>query len=136
MILGLIEHDRGTLNKISLEMLTVARGLANGLNLPLEAVLIGEAGHALAEGLQVYGVSKVHLIQHDRLDDYAPEAWAQSIIHLIEAEKPEAVLAAGTDRGNEVMAHVAARTDLPLAANCTKVQPGNTYQLTRVRWGG
>ena len=28
------------------------------------------------------------------------------------------VLAAGSDRGNEVMAHLAARTDLPLAANC------------------
>jgi len=136
MILGLIEHDRGTLNKISLEMLTFARGLANELNLPVEVVLIGEDGHALAEGLQVYGVSKAHLIQHDRLDDYAPEAWAQSVIHLIESEKPEAVLAAGTDRGNEVMAHVAVRTDLPLAANCTEVQLGDTYHLTRVRWGG
>lgn len=136
MILGLIEHDRGTLNKISLEMLTLARGLANELSLPLEAILVGEDGHALAEGLRAYGVSKVHLVQHDRLDDFAPEAWAQSIIHLIETEKPEAILAPGTDRGNEVMAHVAARTDLPLAANCTEIQPGDAYQLTRVRWGG
>lgn len=136
MILGLIDHDRGTLNKISLEMLTIAHTLANELSLPLEAILIGEDGHGLAEGLQMFGVSRVHLIQHDRLDDYVPEAWAQSVIHLIEAEKPEAVLAPGTDRGNEVMAHIAARTDLALAANCTEVQPGDTYFLTRVRWGG
>ena len=33
------------------------------------------------------------------------------------------VLAAGSDRGNEVMAHVGARTDLPLAANCTVSPP-------------
>ncbi len=136
MILGLVEHDRGTLNKASLEMLTLARNLAGDLNAPLEAVLIGVDGHALAEGLQAYGVSKVHLVEHERLDDYAPEAWAQSLIYLIESGNPEAVLAAGTDRGNEVMAHVAARSDLPMAANCTEIQPGEVYQITRVRWGG
>lgn len=136
MILGLVEHDRGKLNDISLEMLTVARGLAGDLGQPLEAVLVGEAAQALAEGLQAYGVSKVHLVDDDRLDDYAPEAWAQSVVHLIQTEQPEALLAAGTDRGNEVMAHVAARANLPLAANCTHIQPGDAYQITRVRWGG
>jgi electron transfer flavoprotein alpha subunit len=54
-------------------------------------------------------------------------------------------MAAGSDRGNEVMAHVAARTHLPMAANCTEVQPpieaiggqpGDPYLVTRVRWGG
>lgn len=136
MILGLIEHDRGALHKASLEMLTLARDLAAELNLPLEAVIIGEDGHGLAAGLQAYGVSKAHLVKHERLDDYAPEAWAQSLIQLMASEKAEAVLAAGTDRGNEVMAHVAAKSDLPLAANCTQLQPGETYTLTRVRWGG
>lgn len=136
MILGLIEHDRGLLNKTSLEMLTLGRNLAAQLSLPLAAVLIGADGRALAEGLQAYGVSQVYLVEHERLDDYAPEAWARSVIHLIESEKPAAVLAAGTDRGNEVMAHVAAKMDLPLAANCTQVEPGEPYILTRVRWGG
>src|SRR5439155_23181368 len=55
------------------------------------------------------------------------------------------VMAAGSDRGHEVMAHVAARTDLPLAANCTEVRPpvspagggaNGPYELTRLRWGG
>lgn len=136
MILGLVDHDRGALNRLSLEMLTFGRNLANRLNLPLEAVLIGENGHALAKVLAAYGVSKAHLVQHERLDEYAPEAWAQSVIHLIETEQPQAVLAPGTERGNEVMAHVGAKTGLPMAANCTEVQPGETYLVTRVRWGG
>ena len=46
---------------------------------------------------------------------------------------PEYVVAAGSDRGNEVLAHVAARLDLPFAANCTEVQGDD---VTRVRWGG
>ena len=45
-------------------------------------------------------------------------------------------MAAGTGRGNEVLAHVAARLDLPFAANCTAVRPGDVLEVTRVRWGG
>ncbi len=49
-----------------------------------------------------------------------------------------AVLAAGTDRGNEVLAHLGAITGLPMAANCTLVTPdgGQTHRLVRHRWAG
>jgi electron transfer flavoprotein alpha subunit len=136
MILGLIEHDRGKLNDLSLEMLTVGRRLAVRLNAPLHAILIGEVARPLADRLKAYGVSTVHLAQHAKLDEYAPEAWAQSVVELVTAVKPEVMMAAGSDRGNEVMAHVAARANLPMAANCTEVQPGDPYLVTRVRWGG
>jgi electron transfer flavoprotein alpha subunit len=35
-----------------------------------------------------------------------------------------------------VLAHAAARLDLPLAANCTEATPGEVWAVTRVRWGG
>jgi len=136
MIIGLIEHDRGTLNELSLQMLTLGRRLAAQLNVPLEAVLIGEAARPLADCLSVYGVAVVHLAQHERLDNYAPAAWAQSVVELMTLLKPQAVLAAGSERGNEVMAHVASRANLPLAANCTDAQPGEPFLVTRLRWGG
>lgn len=136
MIFGLIEHDRGKMNAISLEMLTMARGLAEETGSALEALIVGEEARSLADRLPAYGVTKVHLIQHERLDEYAPEAWAHSIVQLIEMLSPQAVLAPGTDRGNEVLAHVAAITDLPMASNCTEVQPGEPYRVTRLRWGG
>jgi electron transfer flavoprotein alpha subunit len=136
MILGIIDHDRGKLNDVSLEMLTLARGLAEQLGQPLEAVLTGEVGRPLAEGLARFGVTGAHLVVHEGLDDYAPAAWAASIAQLMAALSPEAVLAPGTDRGQEVLAHVAAMTDLPMAANCTAVRPGESYTVTRLRWGG
>jgi electron transfer flavoprotein alpha subunit len=136
MILGLIEHDRGKLNELSLEMLTFGRRLAARLDVPLHAVLIGDAARPLADGPKAYGVSAVHLARHDRLDDYAPEAWAQCVVEIINTVRPQAVMAAGSERGNEVMAHVAARANLPMAANCTDVQPGDSYLVTRLRWGG
>lgn len=138
MIIGLVEHVGGKLNELSLEMLTLGRRLANQLSVPLQAILIGEEARPLADRLPAHGVSTVHLIQHDRLPlgDYAPEAWAQSMVELIRAVGPQVVMAAESDRGNEVMAHVAARTNLPMAANCTEVQPGDPYLVTRLRWGG
>jgi electron transfer flavoprotein alpha subunit len=75
-------------------------------------------------------------VQHEQLDDYVPEAWARSVVQLIDSLSPEAVLAPGTDRGSEWLAHVAALTEQPLAANCTAVQPGDPYEVTRARWGG
>ncbi len=149
MILGVIDHDRGALNAISLEMLTFGRRLAEEIGSPLAAVLIGEAARPLTAQLAAYGVSSVYCVQHERLDEYAPEAWAQSVVDLIEATAPEVVLAPGTDRGYEVLAHVAARLDLPLAANCTAVSTADAasalsagvsvnddFQVTRLRWGG
>jgi electron transfer flavoprotein alpha subunit len=136
MIIGLIEHERGKLSPLSFEMLTVGWGLASQLNVPLHAVLIGDGTRPLADQFAAYGVSTVHLAQHERLDDYAPEAWAQCAVELISRLNPQVVMAAGSDRGNEVMAHIAARTNLPLAANCAALQPGDSFLVTRLRWGG
>ncbi len=84
MILGLVEHDRGRLNPLSLEMLTFARRLAEQMSVPLEAVLIDPGAGPLAPGLAAYGVATIHLAQHELLTDYAPEAWAQSVLGLME----------------------------------------------------
>ena len=48
------------------------------------------------------------------------------------------MLAAATDHGNEVLAHLAAISDLPMAANCVSASrpaPGE-FRLVRQRWGG
>ena len=49
-----------------------------------------------------------------------------------------AVVAAATDRGNEVLAYLGALTGLPMAANCIQAEPGGdgTHQVVRHRWAG
>jgi electron transfer flavoprotein alpha subunit len=61
---------------------------------------------------------------------YAPAAWAKAIV---DATGDADIIGPGSDRGNEVLAHVAAQLDLPFAANVTEVR-GN--DVTRIRWGG
>jgi electron transfer flavoprotein alpha subunit len=65
--------------------------------------------------------------------EYTPEAWAEALVAL----QPQVLVGPGTDRGHEVMAHVAARLDAPLAANCVAARAeGDALLLTRQRWGG
>ena len=52
------------------------------------------------------------------------------------APRPAAVVAAGSDRGNEVLAHAAVMTGGVLAANCVRAAPGDPAEVTRMRWGG
>jgi len=115
-------------DELSAQAMTFARGLADEVH----AVLIGPP--ASPDGLAAYGVSVAH--RAEGLDAYAPAAWAQAIVELIERTAPAAVVGPGTEHGNEVLAHVAAKTDQPMAANCVSLTPGDPAALTRVRWGG
>ncbi|MHB8468652.1 MAG: electron transfer flavoprotein subunit alpha/FixB family protein [Gaiellaceae bacterium] len=62
---------------------------------------------------------------------YAPAAWAAAIAAA--ADGADTIVAPGSDRGNELLAHVAARLDQPFAANVTSLE-GDV--VTRIRWGG
>jgi len=62
---------------------------------------------------------------------YAPAAWAAALVDA--ADGADAIVAAGSVHGNEVLAHVAARLDQPFAANVTGID-GDV--VTRQRWGG
>ena len=72
----------------------------------------------------------------DDPNGYSPDGWATAIANATTERGPSVVVGPGTERGNEVLAHVAAILDLPFAANCTKATPGDPLTLTRVRWGG
>jgi electron transfer flavoprotein alpha subunit len=133
MLLVVLEHDRGTLGDASLEGLTAGRELAAKLGVPMHAASLGADLSAVAGE---YGAAVTHVVSHDLLVDYGPEAWGEAIHQLIEATGAVAVVACGTDRGNEVLAQVAARRDLPMVANCLEVTPGESWSLTRTRWGG
>ncbi len=68
---------------------------------------------------------------------FAPAAWAQTIVELAGQRSAAAVIAPGSDRGNEVLARVAAKLDQPMAANCVSATlDGEAASVLRIRWGG
>lgn len=128
----MIEHDRGVLSPASLEALTAARTIG----MQVEALTLGAAADGLAAELAAHGAVVVHQVHADVLSDYGPEAWGEAVAQAVRALRPACVLACGTDRGNEVIAQAAARLDLPMVANCVAFAPGDSWTITRVRWGG
>ncbi|MFQ5554243.1 MAG: electron transfer flavoprotein subunit alpha/FixB family protein [Acidimicrobiia bacterium] len=133
-VLVLIEHDRGELDELSLEAVAMARQ-AWGEDAAVHAALLGEKAHGLAPLLADHGVAAAHLVHHELLTDFGPDAWAACLAQLIDHLEPDAVLATGTEKGNEVMAHLGARLDLPMVANAVEID-SEACELTRVRWGG
>ncbi len=133
MILVYVDHENGEVDPLSLQAVTFARSLGDKL---IEAIIAGSDGAECASTLAQYGVEQIHVAEHPALDDYAPVAAARAVIQIIETSKPTLVLGAGSARGNEVMAHVAAITDQPLATDCFTITIGSPTEVTRARWGG
>jgi electron transfer flavoprotein alpha subunit len=76
------------------------------------------------------------VVEHPGLTLDHPDGWAAAVEQVARARGAEAVLGIGTERGNDLLARVAARMGLPMAANCLSIEPGDRYRLTRQRWAG
>jgi electron transfer flavoprotein alpha subunit len=136
-LLVILEHDRGTWSEANDEAMTVARTLAGDMGTDIHAALIGNGALDLASQAGVAGAAVVHVANHTMLTDFGPEAVGETVVQLIAAESAAAVMAVGTSRGNEILAQVAARMDLPFVANCLSITPTDgPWSMTRIQWGG
>lgn len=132
MILVHVDHDRGAIDPVSLQALTFARSL----DPEVHAVVCGTGATATVADLAEHGAAVVHIGEHASLGDFTPQAAGRIVAQAAAATSPSAVLAGGTPRGNEVLAHTAAILDLPLATECTAITLGSPATVTRTRWGG
>jgi len=137
-VLCLVEHDGSEPVDASLRALSFARTLGESSGDQLAAALFGEVGASILETLSAFGVVDAYSIQSDELSSYAPLAWARALDGLGSSLPTSAIVAAGTDRGNEVMAHLGALGELPMVANCLKASrpDATTVVLSRQRWAG
>jgi electron transfer flavoprotein alpha subunit len=138
----LVELDGDAVADVSLRALTLARGLAGGSAGGLAGVVFGTPDPAVAPGLAAYGAGDVYVVSG--VDGYAPQAWARALAELLgpggttPGTSGQAVVAAGTEHGNEVMAHLGAITGLPMAANCVAASRADAgaLDIVRQRWAG
>ncbi|CAN5135715.1 electron transfer flavoprotein subunit alpha/FixB family protein [soil metagenome] len=126
----LVEHDASGLTETSQETLTFARDLAQDV----AGLVVGELGPELVALLGTHGVTTVWNATGEAFDAYAAAAWAAAI----EAATSDVavVMAAGTPRGNEVMAHVAARRGVVMAANVVTIDGVSPLLVSRQVLGG
>ena len=137
MILVLVETDASGAVEVSREAITFARSLAaEGGGVPIDAVVIGAVPGGLVDQLAAYGVREVHHATGDAFSAYSGAAWAAAVQAVQQAKSSVVVLAAGTPRGNEVLAHVAARSDVAMAANVIAFEGLAPFVVTRQVVGG
>jgi len=136
VILVFVEHQGGAVDRPSLGAVALARDVADRIGQPLAAVAFGPEAEDALTALGPAGVDLGWAVQHRSLDTYAPAAWARSIGQLAADTGADVILAPGSQRGNEVMAHAGAQLGQPMAANCVAVGSVDPFVVTRQRWGG
>ncbi|MGH8878694.1 MAG: electron transfer flavoprotein subunit alpha/FixB family protein, partial [Stackebrandtia sp.] len=95
-------------NKLTYEMLTMARGLGE-----VSAVVLGAPGAAasMTDDLAQYGAAKVYAAEDEALDKFLVAPKAEALAALISAKGPAAVLLPSTQEGKEIAGRVAVTLD-------------------------
>jgi electron transfer flavoprotein alpha subunit len=128
-VLVLVESDADGVVEVSLETLTVARGIGE-----VDALVVGDADSSVVARLGEYGAGRVVTARSPELTPYAAAAWAAAVVAA--ADDHDVVMAAGTPRGSEVMAHVACRLGTAMAANVVTVDDTEPLRVSRQVLGG
>ncbi len=136
----LAEQFNGRVQRISHELLTRGRDLADKRGVELTAVIFGKEinGDDLQELID-RGADAVIATEAPELEHFLVEPYAACMIKLIAEHRPEIVIAGATSTGRTLMPYVAIKTSAGLTADCTVLDieedTGNLLQ-TRPAIGG
>lgn len=97
----------------------------------VSAVCFGN-GNLPEAALKNSGVDQVYLADHEKLAEYNPLCYTQTLCSLIRAEKPDVVLVAASTIGSEVAPGVAAQLRTGLAAHCTELELDEKGELRMI----
>ncbi len=121
------EQRDGELRKISYEIVSEGRRLADTLGQELTVLLLGANIKDKAETLGRYGADKVLVADDPRLADYTTDAYAAVISELVKANEPAILLGGASAQGRDLTGRLSARLDAAVAQDCTEfsIQDGN-----------
>lgn len=112
------EHLDGKIKKVTCEILTASRKIADELGQELCAVLAGKDIAGLAPSLGDYGADKIFLLEDNALENYTTDGYTSVIVDLIKEKEPYAFLLGYTVFGRDLAAQVAQRLETGLMSDC------------------
>jgi electron transfer flavoprotein alpha subunit len=128
-VLVVVEASQaGGVKKVTLEMLTLARGLGEP-----SAVVFG-AAEAFAAKLGEYGAAKIYAAEGEDIDGYLVAPKATVLADLVHRVQPLAVLLPSTQEGKEIAGRLAVKLDNGLLTDAVAVEPDGT--ATQVVFAG
>ena len=134
-ILAITETRGGAFRKVSLEVLTAARRLADSMSATVDALVLGAGRLQEAAQLGLYGADRVLLATSPDFANYSPDGYAATIAAV--ARSHDAVLFAATATGRDLAPRAAARLGVGCATDVTDVaMEGGTVVVRRPVYAG
>ena len=134
-----VEQTEGKAHSVSWELLGVGRTLANDLQVPLSAFVLGSNVKHLADEAFAYGAETVYAIDDLLLEHYRTETYLHGALSLIRKYMPEIILIGATGLGRDLAGAIATDLGTGLTADCTGLAIDKTRRLleqTRPAFGG
>jgi electron transfer flavoprotein alpha subunit len=116
------EQRDGALRKVSFELASAARKLADQTGDEVSAILLGSGIEGLAAELGKFGVDKVFVGDNAALEPYITEAHAQVVAKILKDNDAAIALFGASVQGKDLSARVAAKLAGGLATDCTDVK--------------
>jgi len=135
---AVMERERGELSRISLELLSGGRKLAEKLAAGFAAVIFGNQPENFADVVTHYGVSRLYQEKNLIKDSWQVEKAAFLLGEQIRNYSPYLVLFGCTQRGEELSLRISAALEAPLLPHCESLEVGAEKKLvaTRPVYGG
>lgn len=116
-----VEQREGVAKPVSWQLLGAGRKLADKLDVPLMAVVIGYQVHHLAREAIGYGADIAYLCDDEVLTLYRTRPYSRVMLSLIEEVKPEIVLFGATATGRDLAGAIATHLPTGLTADTTEL---------------
>lgn len=139
MILVIAELEGDKPKKITYEMLTAARQVADEMDYEVAVAVAGDGlpADALASDLGARGADVLFTLDNAALARYTVEPFAAALQQLVEAEEPEVVFFGMTPTGRDLAPRVAAKLGAGLASDIIGLQvEGGELQIKRPMYSG
>jgi electron transfer flavoprotein alpha subunit len=122
-VLAVLEQRDGALRKVSHEVVTGARRLADALGggSTVDALILSAGAVRGAEQLGGFGADRVVTLTNPAFERYAPEGYARAVAERATTGSYGAVVFAASATGKDLAPRVAARLGRPLVQDITDV---------------
>ena len=136
-VFAITEQRDGELRKVSFEVVSEGRRVADGLGAELTAVVLGSGIDSLAEELKKYGPDKILVGDDAALAEYTTDAYANVLAELIQSADPAIIITGASAQGKDLAGRLAAKLDAGVAMDCVAVKLDNgNLTYTRPMFGG
>lgn len=132
-ILVFVEHLKGQIHPVTLELIGKAKELATSINHPVYCLFMGEQISQQAQRLLHYPVDKVFIYEHEELKHFRVDTYTNIFENCLQKVKPSIVLVGATSVGRSLAPRVAARFRTGLTADCTTLKIRENTDLVQIR---